>query len=403
MHILLIHQAFAALNEPGGTRHHEFARFLAERGHQISIIASPVSYLTGKNTINKQVETEMEGKISIYRAYTYPALHKSFAHRLYSYFSFMISSFFISMRIKNVDIVWGTSPPIFQSFTAWLVSKLKRVPFLLEIRDLWPAFAIAVGVLKNKVLINLSLWLERFLYRYADKIIVNSPGYLEHVRLKGGQNITLVPNGSDAAAFPPANTIQIRKKLGWTDKFILLYAGAHGMSNDLPAILQAAKTIEDNKKISIVFIGDGKEKDNLIALAKSLKLSNVEFLNPVPKNKIFEYLQSSEVCIAILKPIELYKTTYPNKVFDYMAAGKPIILAIDGVIREVVESADCGLFCEPGNPQAIANAILEMYNNRKDLEKIGKRGKVYLEQNFDRIMIADKFTDMIEIITRSNG
>jgi len=403
MHILLIHQAFAALNEPGGTRHHEFARFLAERGHQISIIASPVSYLTGKNTINKQVETEMEGKISIYRAYTYPALHKSFAHRLYSYFSFMISSFFISMRIKNVDIVWGTSPPIFQSFTAWLVSKLKRVPFLLEIRDLWPAFAIAVGVLKNKVLINLSLWLERFLYRYADKIIVNSPGYLEHVRLKGGQNITLVPNGSDAAAFPPANTIQIRKKLGWTDKFILLYAGAHGMSNDLPAILQAAKTIEDNKKISIVFIGDGKEKDNLIALAKSLKLSNVEFLNPVPKNKIFEYLQSSEVCIAILKPIELYKTTYPNKVFDYMAAGKPIILAIDGVIREVVESAGCGLFCEPGNPQAIANAILEMYNNRKDLEKIGKRGKVYLEQNFDRIMIAEKFIDMIEKITGSNG
>jgi len=403
MHILLIHQAFAALNEPGGTRHHEFARFLAERGHQISIIASPVSYLTGKNTINKQVETEMEGKISIYRAYTYPALHKSFAHRLYSYFSFMISSFFISMRIKNVDIVWGTSPPIFQSFTAWLVSKLKRVPFLLEIRDLWPAFAIAVGVLKNKVLINLSLWLERFLYRYADKIIVNSPGYLEHVRLKGGQNITLVPNGSDAAAFPPANTIQIRKKLGWTDKFILLYAGAHGMSNDLPAILQAAKTIEDNEKISIVFIGDGKEKDNLIALAESLKLSNVEFLNPVPKNKIFEYLQSSEVCIAILKPIELYKTTYPNKVFDYMAAGKPIILAIDGVIREVVESAGCGLFCEPGNPQAIANAILEMYNNRKDLEKIGKRGKVYLEQNFDRIMIAEKFIDMIEKITGSNG
>jgi len=403
MHILLIHQAFAALNEPGGTRHHEFARFLAERGHQISIIASPVSYLTGKNTINKQVETEMEGRISIYRTYTYPALHKSFAHRLVSYFSFMISSFIISMKIKNVDIVWGTSPPIFQSFTAWLVSKLKQVPFLLEIRDLWPAFAIAVGVLKNKTLISLSLWLERFLYHHADKIIVNSPGYLEHVRLKGGQSITLIPNGSDAAAFSPANTVQIRKKLGWTDKFILLYAGAHGMSNDLPTILQAAKMIEDHEKIGVVFIGDGKEKNNLFALAESLKLSNVDFLNPVPKNKIFEYLQSSDVCIAILKPIELYKTTYPNKVFDYMAAGKPIILAIDGVIREVVESADCGLFCEPGNPHAIANAILEMYDNRNELEKFGERGKVYLEQNFDRIMIAEKFTDMIEKIVGSNG
>jgi glycosyltransferase involved in cell wall biosynthesis len=403
MHILLIHQAFASLNEPGGTRHHEFARFLAKQGRQVSIIASPVSYLTGKDTQSPQVETEMEGKISIYRTYTYPALHKSFIHRLFSYFSFMISSFFIAMKIKNVDIVWGTSPPIFQSFTAWLVSKLKRVSFLLEIRDLWPAFAIDVGVLKNKVLIRLSLWLERFLYHHADRIIVNSPGYIKHVQSKGGKNVTLIPNGSDTNAFTPVNTIRIRKELGWTDKFILLYAGAHGMSNDLAVVLQAAKLLEKHDDIKMVFIGDGKEKSNLIALTESLRLSNVDFLDPVPKNKIAEFLQVSDVCIAILKPIELYKTTYPNKVFDYMAAEKPIILAIDGVIREVVESADCGIFCEPGNSHAIANAVLEMYSNRNKLAKIGKRGKAYLEQNFDRIMIAKDFTDMIEEITGSNG
>ena len=402
MHILLIHQAFASLNEPGGTRHHEFARFLAKQGHQVSIIASPVSYLTGKNTQSQQVEIDMEGKISIYRAYTYPALHKSFVHRLLSYFSFMVSSFFISLKIKNVDIVWGTSPPIFQGFTAWLVSKLKRVPFLFEIRDLWPAFAIAVGVLKKKVLISLSLWLERFLYNHADKIIVNSPGYIEHIQLKGGHNVSLIPNGSDTTAFTPINTIQIRKELGWTGKFILLYAGAHGMSNDLSVVLQAAKLIEKHDDIKIVFIGDGKEKSNLIDLAESMRLSNIEFLNPVPKNKIAEYLQASDVCIAILKPIELYKTTYPNKVFDYMAAEKPIILAIDGVIREVVESADCGIFCEPGNPHAIANVVLGMYSNRNGLVEIGKRGKAYLEQHFDRMIIAKDFTDMIEAVAVQN-
>jgi len=403
MHILLIHQAFAALNEPGGTRHYEFARFLAKQGHQVSIIASPVSYLTGKDTQSQQVEIEMEGKISIYRAYTYPALHKSFFHRLFSFLSFMVSSFFISIKIKNVDIIWGTSPPIFQSFTAWLVSKLKHVPFLLEVRDLWPAFAVAVGVLNNRLLISLSLWLERFLYRRADRIVVNSPGYIKHVQLKGGQNVTLIPNGADAAAFTPLNTFKFRKKLGWTDKFILLYAGAHGMSNDLPVILQAAKLIENYDDIRTVFIGDGKEKSSLITLAESLRLSNVEFMNPVPKNKISEYLQASDVCIAILKPIELYKTTYPNKVFDYMAAGKPIILAIDGVIREVVESANCGIFCEPGNPNAIANAVLEMYNDRNKLVKIGKRGKVYLEKNFDRMIIAKEFIDMIEEMVGSNA
>lgn len=395
MHILLIHQAFAALSEPGGTRHHEFARFLAESGHKVSIIASPISYLTGEGSQNRAIEFEMEGKITIYRAYTYPTLHKSFIHRLISFISFMVSSFIISLKIKKVDLVWGTSPPIFQSFTAWFVSKLKRVPFLLEIRDLWPAFAVAVGVLTNKIFIRLSLWLEKFLYKRADKLIVNSPGFIDHIKNKGGKNIALIPNGADPAAFKKINQKISREKLGWTEDFIFLYAGAFGMSNDLPVVIQAAKLIAINNKIKFVFIGDGKEKNNLKNLAESLHLSNVEFFDPIPKSEISMYLQASDVCIAILKPIELYKTTYPNKVFDYMAVGKPILLAIDGVIRDVVESAKCGLFCQPGNPQAFADTVIRMYNERDQMEKMGSYGKKYLEQNFDRMIIAKDFANII--------
>ena len=403
MHILLIHQAFAAINEPGGTRHHEIARFLAESGHKLSIIASPINYLTGKGNQNRAAEFEMEDKITIYRAYTYPALHKSFIHRLFSFISFMVSSFIISLRIEKVDLVWGTSPPIFQSFTAWVVSKIKRIPFLLEIRDLWPAFAVAVGVLNNKILIRLSLWLEKFLYKRADKLVVNSPGFIDHIENKGGKNITLIPNGADPAAFKKINPKILREKLGWTEDFIFLYAGAHGMSNDLPVIIQAAKLIESNHKIKFVFIGDGKEKNNLINLAKSLQLSNVKFFDPIPKSEISGYLQAADVCIAILKPIELYKTTYPNKVFDYMAVGKPILLAIDGVIRDVVESAKCGLFCQPGDSHAFVNSVIRMFNERDQMEKMGSRGKKYLEQNFDRKIIAKQFTDMIEQIVVTNG
>ncbi|MCJ7621863.1 MAG: glycosyltransferase family 4 protein, partial [Anaerolineaceae bacterium] len=304
MHILLIHQAFTAINEPGGTRHHEFARFLAESGHKVSIIASPVSYLTGKINQNRDVGFDMEGKITIYRAYTYPALHKSFIHRLFSFISFMVSSFIISLRIKKVDLVWGTSPPIFQSFTAWFISKLKRVPFLLEIRDLWPAVAVAVGVLNNKIFIRLSLWLERFLYQRADKLIVNSPGFINHIEKKGGANISLIPNGADPDAFITVNPELSRKKLGWSEDFVFLYAGAHGISNDLPVVIKAAKLIEPNNKIKFVFVGDGKEKNNLINLTESMDLTNVEFIDPVPKNEISEYLLASDVCVAILKPIE---------------------------------------------------------------------------------------------------
>jgi glycosyltransferase involved in cell wall biosynthesis len=402
MHILLIHQAFATLDEPGGTRHHELAQFLARQGHKVSIIASPVSYLTGKDQKSGRTEEDAGGLIRIYRSYTYSALHKSFIHRVFSFLSFMVSSFFKSLSIKNVNLVWGTTPPIFQSASAWLISRLKRVPFLLEVRDLWPEFAIAVGVLKNPILIKLSYWLEKFLYRHADQIIVNSPGFIELVKEKGGEKISLIPNGADIALFNEMNIPDLRKELGWTDKFIVLYAGAHGMSNDLGIVLKTAQLLKEEEKIHIILLGDGKEKPALISEAEKLALTNITFLDPVPKNRIAEFLSTADACIAILKPIEMYRTTYPNKVFDYMAARKPVILAIDGVIREVVENAGCGIFCSPGDPKAIADGILYLYNNRVEALSMGNKGYDFIKDNFNREKIAqDLLGIMSEMVSKS--
>ena len=155
MHILIIHQAFASLDEPGGTRHYEFARLLAARGHQVTVIASPVSYITGATSPLRLSPSERgdrsDGDVNILRARVYSAHHKSFFHRIIAFFSFMISSFWIGLGVKNVDLVWGTSPPIFQGVTAWLLARLKRAKFLFEVRDLWPQFAVAAGVLKNLI------------------------------------------------------------------------------------------------------------------------------------------------------------------------------------------------------------------------------------------------------------
>ncbi len=395
MHILLIHQAFASLSEPGGTRHHELARFLAGQGHKVSIIASPVSYLSGEIQAGEKIEEDFGGLITIYRCFTYSALHKSFIHRVFSFFSFMISAFFKSVSIKEVDLVWGTTPPIFQSVSAWLISKLKRVPFLLEVRDLWPEFAIAVGVLKNPFLIKLSYWLEKLLYHQADQIIVNSPGFTEHVTEKGGKIISLIPNGADTEFFDNIDIPAIRRNLDWTEKFIILYAGAHGMSNDLGVVLRAAQILKDEHKVHLVLVGDGKEKPALISEAEKMELSNLTFLDPVPKNQIGDFLSAADACIAILKPIEMYKTTYPNKVFDYMAARKPVILAIDGVIRNVVEKAGCGIFCTPGDPYAIANGIKFFYNNPDKAISMGVMGYNYLQTNFSRKIIAN---DLLRIM-----
>jgi glycosyltransferase involved in cell wall biosynthesis len=396
MHILLIHQAFAALDEPGGTRHHELARFLAQHGHQVTVIASPVSYLTGTLTPSPLPMGEGLG-VRVLRASTYNALHKSFVHRVFAFLSFMVSSFFVGMKVQNVDVVWGTSPPIFQGLTAWALARLKGARFLFEVRDLWPDFAIAVGVLKNPILIKVAFWLEHFLYRRADRMMVNSPGYVEHVQKGGARSVELVPNGADPEMFDPFDFgMKFRGAHRFKNKFVVVYAGAHGMSNDLGVVLDAAKLLETDQEIQLVLLGDGKEKANLQARAAEMGLKNVLFLPPVPKNEMGAILAGADACIAILKAIDEYKTTYPNKVFDYMAAGRPVVLAIDGVIREVVAAADCGVFSPPGDARSLADAIASLAANRDRAVDMGINGRRYLEEHFSREVIAAKLEDLIE-------
>ena len=309
----------------------------------------------------------------------------------------MFSSFWIGLGVKNVDLVWGTSPPIFQGVTAWALARIKGAKFLFEVRDLWPQFAIAVGVLTNPILIFLSEWLERFLYRHADRVMVNSPGFLQPVSARGAKRVDLIPNGADPSMFDPANSGEsFRKTNHLEDKFVALYAGAHGMSNDLKVVLESARLLAGRQNIQIVFLGDGKEKSALMAQAQEMNLSNVTFLPSVPKTEMADALAGADACIAILKPLEEYKRTYPNKVFDYMAAGRPVALAIDGVIREVVDSAGCGYFAEPGNPSALAGVIERLAEDKMKAREMGLAGRKYLEENFSREKVAEQLVGLFE-------
>jgi glycosyltransferase involved in cell wall biosynthesis len=399
VHILLVHQSFTALDEPGGTRHHELARYLASQGHRVTIIASPISYLTGKSLLPKipWCERQLDGeRITILRAYTYPAFHRNFALRVVSFFSFMISSLLIGLRVKEVDLVWGTSPPIFQGLTAWALAKVKRVRLLFEVRDLWPAFAVAVGVLKNPLLIWLSEQLEHFLYHQSDLVVVNSPGYIQHVKAGGANQVELVPNGTDTSMFNPGvDGSAFRQAHQFGTQFVALYAGAHGLSNDLGIVLEAAKLLLTRPDIKIVLLGDGKDKPALQAQATREGLSNLLFLPPIPKLEMPAALGAANTCIAILKPLEMYKTTYPNKVFDYMAAGKPVILAIDGVIKQVIEEARAGIPVAPGDSKALAQAILRLAGDPILALQMGRQARSYVEAHFDRSILAAKLMDIM--------
>ena len=405
MHILLIHQAFAALDEAGGTRHIEMARCLVQRGHRVTVIASPVNYLTGKTRFAKILwveRQEVEPGIVVLRSYTYSAFHRSFVHRVFSFISFMVSSFFNGLAIRQVDLIWGTSPPIFQGLTAWMLAHIKRRPFLFEVRDLWPSFAIAIGVLRNPLLIRLSRWLEHFLYTHADRVMVNSPGFIEHVTRSGAQRVALVPNGADPAMFDTtADGFAFRRENKLESKFIVLYAGAHGLSNDLGIVIEAAARLRSYPDIHFVLIGDGKEKKALQAQAETLGLGNILFLPPVSKTDMPPVLAASDACVAILKPLDMYKTTYPNKVFDYMAAERPVLLAIDGVIRAVVEAAGAGIAVPPGDSEAMASTILAMASDPVQSRLMGQRGRCYIETNFNRNILSEKLAMLMEEIVRS--
>jgi glycosyltransferase involved in cell wall biosynthesis len=396
MKALLIHQAFVSPKEAGGTRHFEFAQHLRRQGHDLTIVASSLSYLTGTRASKHSglVTKEIADGVNVLRAYTLSCLHKSFFWRVISFLSFMCSSVVASFRAGPVDLVIGTSPPIFQAFSAWLVSFLRRRPLLLEIRDLWPEFAVDMGVLRSKTLIALARRLEKFLYARAAHIIVNSPAYRDYLIGKGvpEKKISLIPNGVDPEMFKPESDGRaFREELGSNGDFIVTYAGALGMANDIPAILNAAAELRDEKEIRFLLVGDGKERPNLQKMADDLQLTNVKFTGARPKSEIADVLAASDACLATLLDIPMFRTTYPNKVFDYMASARPTVLGIDGVIRKVIDDANGGIFVPPGNPKGLAAAVLRLYNNRDEAKRMGHSARKFVVEHFDRRKHAAEF------------
>lgn len=401
MHVLLIHQVFNSPDQAGGTRHYELGHHLVQRGHNFTVVASDVTYLSGeRSVVGCRLLTEQDADgVRVIRAYTYPSLHRSFFWRVVSFVSFMFTSMLAGLWAGPVDIVMGTSPPIFQAVSAWLVARLRRRPFLLEIRDLWPEFAIGLGVLTNPALIALSRRLERFLYAQASHILVNSPAYRDYLAEMGvrPQKITLVANGVDPTMFDPsAKGEQLRAELGLQEKFIITYAGALGLANDIETIMRAADRLRAHEHIHFLLVGGGKEQERLEKVASQLQLPNLTFVASRPKSEMSQVLAASNACVATLQDIPMFRTTYPNKVFDYMAAGRPTILAIDGVIREVVEGSGGGIFVPPGDDSALAAAALTLSKDEATASAMGRAARDHVVRFFSRKKQAEEFRRLVE-------
>jgi len=397
MKILLIHQAFVSGQEAGGTRHFELGQRLREYNDTLIVVASQVSYQNSQR-FDKQrsglfYRDEING-VEVLRAYTIPVLHRNYMWRVLAFVIFSFTSVWAGLRAGSVDIVMGTTPPIFQAFSAWLVAAIRRKPFFLEVRDLWPEFAIDMGVLRNPLLIRIARWGEGFLYTQATHILVNSPAYREYLLTKGIplEKVSVVANGVEVELFDPnASGLEIRQRYGLEGKFLLVYAGAHGQANDLEIVLRAAQRLCTSQEIHFMMVGDGTERSKLVARSKEMGLDNITFVGALPKADIPSVLAAADVCLATLMNIKMFNTTYPNKVFDYMAAGRPTLLAIDGVIRQVIEQANGGVFVPPGDDVALASMVARLANEPHRCREMGRNAREYVARHFDRKQQAAEF------------
>jgi len=409
MNILLLHQYFLEEDGAGGTRFNEMTKIWAEKGHKITVLAGMMPDHTGNKRIEykgKKFAFRKQGLVNVIRCHVSESYNLNFIGRIWGYFSFVFYSLLAGLfKTKGkFDLVLVTSPPLFIGITAYILSKIRNVPLVFEVRDLWPESVIDTGVIKNRIIIKFSFWLEKFLYRKASLINVLTPAFRKVLIEKkqiDPSKIIYIPNAADFAlsetvlnSFDPKT---LRAKKGVEGKFVITYVGAHGLANGLEQILDTAVLLTDTNVI-FWLIGKGMKRNELIAEAAKRKITNVEFIEPVPKADIFKYILASDMGASVLIKNDTFKTIYSNKTFDYMSCKKPILLAIDGVSRDMVEEADAGIFIEPENPKDFADKIRFYLNNSEKIKQQGVNGYNYARKNFDREILANEYIIHLESI-----
>jgi len=404
MRILLVHQYFLEEDDSGGSRWNEISKSWTELGHEVVVIAG----MMHANGLKKREEykgkyfvTRLQNNIKVTRTHVSESYNSGFLGRFWGYCSFMMSSLWAGLFIVRgkYDLILVTSPPLFVGVTGYILSRLKRIPLIFEIRDLWPESAIDTGVLTNTWIIKLSLAFEAFIYKKAKRINVLTPAFYNTLLDKKGvpaDKLIMIPNAADFALsdglLQNFDTNAFRKEHSLESHFVITYVGAHGVANHLDQVLDAAEALSDTN-VLFLLIGQGMEKARLINDTDRRGLNNVRFIDSVPKQEVFKYILASDMGASILKRVDTFKTVYSNKTFDYFSCKKPVLMAIDGVSRQLVEDVKAGSYVEPENTAAYNLTIREYLNDPSRLLREGENGYNYAKTNYDRQVLSKKYID----------
>lgn len=379
----------------------------AQDDHEVQVITCAPNVPNGivydgyRNRLWPQNE-EISG-VKVKRVWTRLAANKGTIGRIINFVSYMVMAVFASWFVRRPDVIIATSPQFFCGWAGLLAAKfrLRRVRFLLEIRDMWPDSIVAVGALNNKKLLRILYKMEDWLYRGADHIVTVGPGYREDLIEKGvaEQKISIIPNGVDKELFYPQDPDPeyIEKYIG-TGNFSCAYIGTIGMAAGLDVMIRAGQLLEERGRndIRLIIVGDGAERENLEKELQEKRIKNVLFTGRLAKEDVPKILASVDSCLVHLKKKDLFKRVLPSKIFEMAAMKKPIILGVQGCAAELLEKAKAGICIEPENAEELVEAVCSLAMNPEARARFGEEGRAYVLEHYDRQTLAEGYIDLIK-------
>jgi glycosyltransferase involved in cell wall biosynthesis len=401
MKVLYFHQHFTTLDGAGGTRSYEFSKKLIARGHSVTIVCGfhnmskmDLPYVKDRNYYRGIIEG-----IEVVALPIQYSSHYSIFKRLWVFLQYAIKSVFVAAN-ERYDIIFATSTPLTAGIPGIVMKVLcRREKFVFEIRDLWPDLPRALGM-RNPLLLGAMSVLEWISYYCADACIALAPGIADGIRLRSrpDMEIAMIPNGCDINIFQRTPNTTYRIPNVEDKDYVVGFIGAHGIANGLNAILDVAAELKKRGRsdIKIVFVGDGKLKDNLVERARIDALTNCVFMAPIPKREIPNITTRLDCGLMVLSNVPaFYYGTSPNKFFDYLSAGIPVLNNYPGWLADLIETNNCGIVVNPDDPVALANAICSLADNI-NLSRLMGRNSKKLSEKFNRSVLANYFVDFLE-------
>lgn len=402
MRILFLTQFYPPEIGAAQNRLSHLAKSLARAGHAITVLTALPNYPRGaiyEEYRGHCAMEEQESGIRIVRAWVYATASKGFVPRVMSYLSFSFTSLLTGiLKIPRQDIVLVESPPLPLGMTGVVLSRLKRARLALNVSDLWPESAVALGALRNRFAIRASIWLEEYLYRNARWVTGQTRGIVGNIQSRfRAKPVYWIPNGVDTAVFTPDESGEKKRRgrellnIDGRARFIAGYAGLIGLAQDLETVLRAAAMLDDIPELSIVLIGDGPELSRLKQLTTEMHLQNVRFCDAQPASAMPDILAAFDAALVPLKRLTLFKGALPSKMFEAMGAGVPVVCTVDGEAREIVEQSGGGLYVDPEDPKALAGAIARLCREPALSKALGENARRYVSRHFSRERAARQF------------